>query len=78
MTKLEEEIVKAMESADRESSKRFSSEDYAKAASEVAKRYIEKALRDGTKETFSDNSGKLMTTVQNVYVKQWMFENGIE
>lgn len=43
---------------------------YVTACEEVAKRYIEKALRDGTKEVFSDNSGNLMPTVQNVYVKR--------
>jgi hypothetical protein len=44
MTRLQEEIKTAMEKADRESSKRFTSEDYANAAAEVAKRYIELAI----------------------------------
>jgi hypothetical protein len=64
MTKLEEQIARAMESADRESSKRFTSEDYAKAAAEVAKRYIEKAWQDSFLRP-------------DVTYDQWCKENGL-
>ncbi len=52
------------------------SADYAKAAAEVAKRYIEKALRDSTQETFMGSAG-LMTKVQDLFVSTWLKENGV-
>jgi len=38
--------------------------------------WIEKALRDGSEMTFTNKNG-LMSKVQDIYVEEWMKENGI-
>lgn len=50
--------------------------DHAKACAEVARKYIEKALRDSTLETFTGSAG-LMTKVQDLFVSEWLKENGV-
>lgn len=45
-------------------------------AASVCMKWIEKALREASAETFSNSTG-VMTKIQDVYVKAWLKENGL-
>lgn len=71
MTKLEEEIHKAMWSREFDSSA-----DQAKAAAEVAKRYIERAWKDSKPQYTIKPSGVGYNIFELDY-QQWLKDNGI-
>lgn len=67
LTKLEEDIERAiLESGE------SAYPPAIKAAAEVAKKYIEKALEDASAETFGS-----WKKVQALYIEKWLIENGI-
>lgn len=40
-----------------------------------ANEYIDKALRDASRETFTNSQGKIMSKVQDIFVEAWKNEN---
>jgi hypothetical protein len=83
LTPLEKEILKAWHKADIATAKAglFTMEDYAKAAAEVAKRYIEKAYDDGfrtavfkSREKIGDSTVLLLPHQERI---KWLKSNGV-
>jgi hypothetical protein len=78
MDKLAEEILGALYGPIHATVSQEDAEKASIAAAEVAKRWIEKALRDGSDPTFTDSKGNLMKKVQDVYVNAWFEENNFQ
>lgn len=72
-TTLEKELLKAIDPYFEDGD----GDEMVKATAKVCLRWIEKALRDSTNETFKRSNGSIMERVQDLYVKEWLKKNGL-